>query len=85
MLTGLALMTGCATTPTETVIPEPIQVKVPYPVPCKIAPVEKPSPWPMDTVSTKDNLLLKTQKALSEIELRRAYEIRLETAVKSCQ
>lgn len=79
ILTLLLLMSGCATLPSP-----PVEVKVLVPVPCEIKLIDKPV-MPLDSVQVSDDLFTKVKAALSEIETRKGYELKLETAVKSCQ
>jgi hypothetical protein len=53
-------------------------------VPCKINPPVKPVMPLTDTGDTKDNIFINIKKAIAEIEIRKGYELQLETAVKSC-
>jgi hypothetical protein len=76
----LALSACC----TPEIIKEPIEVKVPVSVPCKIAKVDKPV-MPFDGLKKEDSLFDKGKAALAELELRIAYEKQLEAAIKECQ
>ncbi|MCI4437274.1 MAG: hypothetical protein JHC33_10755 [Ignisphaera sp.] len=79
LLAILLTLSGCATVPSP-----PAEVKVLVPVPCEIKPIDKPA-MPMDSIQVSDDLFTKVKAALSEIETRKGYELKLETAVKSCQ
>lgn len=78
----LVFVAGCTTAPR--VITKTVEVKVPVPVPCRIAPIDKPV-FALDRLSTADDLYSKGRAALVELDERRAYEVVLEAAVKSCQ
>ena len=57
--------------------------EVPIPVKCKIATPEKPY-MPMQNAIPGENIFVKFKKALSEIEFRKGYEIKLEEAITEC-
>lgn len=77
---GLLVLMGCDGFRRDHVV----EVKVPVPVPCKVAPIEKPA-FPLQEAQTSEGFGVKLKKALAEIELRKAYETKLESAVESCQ
>jgi hypothetical protein len=76
---------ACATKPPETKIEYvPQRVEVPVQVRCKVQYPEHP-PYAMDDPALKDKTVFdKATAALVEIEQRRAYEERLEAALKVC-
>lgn len=75
----VSLLVGCTCNPTK-----PIEAQVAVPVNCKIPTIPKPT-MPLDSAKPSDDLLTKTKLSLAEIELRKAYELKLETAIKACQ
>jgi hypothetical protein len=79
------LAAGCATPPPETKIEYvPQRVEVPVQVRCKVEFPEH-APYALDDPALKDKTVFdKTTAALVEIEQRRAYEERLEAALKVC-
>lgn len=76
---GYALMPKPA--PEQILIPHNVMVEVP----CKAPTIEKPVMPLTDTGLVSDNIYIKSQKALAEIDLRKGYEVKLEAAVESCQ
>ena len=60
------------------------EVKVAVPVPCRVAPIDKPV-MPLQEAKTSEEFGVKLKKALAEIELRKGYETKLEAGVRSCQ
>lgn len=74
------LVSGCSLFQTK---PEIQTIKVIEKVPCKVTMPEKPV-YPLDSAKKSDDIFLKGQKALSEIEIREAYTIKLEAAIKEC-
>lgn len=64
--------------------PRPSAGEVAAPAPCEGKLPPRPR-WPLDdpALSSKD-VAAKAQAALKEIELRRAYEAKLEAALKAC-
>ena len=74
------LLPGCSLLPTRTVNHD-----VMVTVPCKITLPQKPVMPLTDSAKVEDDIFVKVKKALSEIELRKGYELQLETAAGSCQ
>lgn len=76
------VLAGC-----QCVNPDPqiVQHDVPIPVPCKIAPIQKPVLPFTDNGSTTDSIFVKVKKAVAELDIRQGYEDQLEAAVKACQ
>lgn len=66
-------LAGCTTT-------KVVEVKVPVPVPCVTEKVEEPV-YPVATGST---LFERVKVLLAEIEMRKAYELKLKAAVAGC-
>jgi hypothetical protein len=62
----------------------PVEVKIPIEVPCRAPHVEKPM-FALDVAKTSDKLYSKGVATIAEIEQRKAYETRLEAALKACQ
>lgn len=78
----LVFISGCSPLPTrEVVVDHNVQVNIP----CKITPPQKPVMPLTDSGKIEEDIFVKTQKALAELELRKGYEKQLETAVESCQ
>lgn len=77
----LAVMAGCAGAP---VAVRTERVEVPVPVPCRTPEISRPV-WALDALQKGAGLFQRVQAAFVEIEQRRAYEARLEAAVKSCR
>jgi len=77
---SLALLSGCSWIPTH-VVDHDVMV----PVPCKVTMPQKPLMPFTDTATVKDNIYVKTQKALAEINVRKGYEAELEAAAGSCK
>lgn len=60
------------------------KISVPIPVPCNIIAPIKPV-MPLDSIEkTETDISIWTKAALAEIELRKGYELELETAITSC-
>ena len=76
----LLLSTGC-TTVTKTEIQ---RVEVEVPVSCIKELPEKPLE-PTRTIERSDDIYIKVQKILSELDFRKAYEIKLETILEGCK
>lgn len=80
------LLAGCASTPPPIVrvVKEPIEVKIPVPVPC-IASVPSKPDWAMDNPKLRNaDVYALGLAALQEIEQRRRYESELEALLKGC-
>ena len=78
----LCLLAGCQSIPKkENIVKQDVLVTVP----CKIQPVEKPVMPLTENGTVKDSIFVKVKKALAEIDLRKSYETKLESAVKACQ
>ncbi len=71
------LLSGCGT---QTIF-TPQTVEIPVTVPCKMPKIEKPEFPP---ISAEDSLFTQAKGLLSEIELRKGYEVQLETAIAAC-
>lgn len=76
---SLLALTGCATR--EKIVRHDVMVTVP----CKISVPNKPVMPLTNNASRKDPVDVKTAKALAEIEVRKAYEKKLEAAARSCE
>lgn len=74
-------LAGCAGAP---VVVKTERVEVPVPVPCRTPEISRPA-WALDTLPKGASLFKRVQAAFVEIEQRRAYEARLEAAVKACR
>lgn len=76
----LLLLSGCfASAPT--IVDHNVMVTVP----CKVTLPAKPQMPLTDSGDVKDDMFVKTKKALAEIELRKGYEEQLEAAAESCK
>ena len=75
----LAALASCAQQP----IYQPVDVSVPMTVPCAAPTITQPN-WPLRSVAPQALLTDKVKMALAELELRKAYEAELESAVKAC-
>ena len=75
----LASLGACAQQP----IYQPVDVQMPVAVPCTVPAPTQPV-WPLRSVPSQASLYDKTKTALAELELRKAYETELESAIKSC-
>lgn len=71
---------GC-TSPLPKIVNHDVMVTIP----CKITMPVKPVMPLTDTGDIKDNIFIKTKKALAELDIRRGYEAQLEAAAGSCQ
>ena len=79
VLALVLILSGCKTVYVDR------EVKVPFPVRCEYAEVNKPVMPLSDTGTPSDNVAEKTKKALAEIEARKAYEISLEATLVGCK
>lgn len=77
----LAMCCGCAAGP---MAPNVVQVKVPVPVPCKVAMPEAPS-WAVDALPLGSTIWQQMQALRAERKQRLGYEAQLEAAVRACQ
>lgn len=77
----VAVLAGCAGAP---VAVRTERVEVPVPVPCRTPDIARPV-WALDALSKGATLFQRVRAMAVEIEQRRAYEARLEAAVKSCR
>lgn len=75
----LLTMVACSTVPSN-----PVEVKIPVGIPCKIDPPVKPK-FEVDKLTDKSSTFDKVKALLAERKQRQGYEIELEAAVKSCQ
>jgi hypothetical protein len=85
-LAGMAMLValaGCAA-PAPQVVTRTVTVEVPVGVPCRAPQIERPV-WPLDVLPTDANDYEFARAALTEIEMRNAYEARLEGAVAGCK
>lgn len=76
----LILLSGCGTVP-QKIVDHEVMVSVP----CKVTMPAKPVFPLTDTGDVKDDIFVKTKKALAEIDLRAGYEAQLEAVAKSCE
>ena len=76
----VVFLTGCGTM--RDLVVE--KVNIPVIVPCHIVPPEKPMLPLQQMEKTEPDIFVVMQKALSEIEFRAAYEVKLEAAIESC-
>ena len=76
----VVLLSGCAK---ETVY-QPVDVALPVAVPCKVPEIKQPE-WPLQRLAPEASLFRKTQAALAELDLRKAYEAQMEAAVSGCR
>lgn len=74
------LLVGCGTTK-----PQIVDHNVLVTVPCKVTLPAKPVMPLTDTGDVKDDVFVKTKKALAEIEIRKGYEAQLEAVAQSCE
>jgi hypothetical protein len=77
----LLLLPACAAP--ETVF-KPVAVDIPVAMPCRAKPPQKPVS-PLAHLSKPASLFDETKAVLVELDVRKAYEDRLEAALKSCQ
>lgn len=83
ILFAALLLTGCPG-PTPIIIKEPVEVRIPVPVPCVKAMPEKPV-FELDKPEVKAGTLFeKGNGSLREIEQRRAYAGEMEVLLKAC-
>ncbi len=75
------LLAGCVSSGSVT---KPVTVEMPVPVPCR-APVVLHPVWPTESLPENGTLFEHVRAMLAENELRQAYEIQLEAAIKACQ
>ena len=80
LVLSLVLLAGCCTPKTIEVTKE---VRVPVITKCNITVPDKPV-MPFETSPLGEDIYVKTQKMLSEIKYRKAYELKLETAITEC-
>ena len=74
------LLCACGTVP-----PKVVDHEVLVTVPCKVTMPSKPVMPLTDTGDVKDDIFVKTKKALAEIDLRKGYEAQLEAVAQSCK
>lgn len=86
LLAGVLLVAGCATPPPQVVtVKEPVEVKIPVPVPCVVSDIPKPS-WAMDNPDLRSaDVFALGLAALQELEQRRSYEVELEAVISACK
>ena len=78
------LLSGCCSLCPPVVIKEPVEVKVPVPVPC-VTDVPKRPAWQLDLKEVRSaGLFIRGNSALVELEQRRAYEAELEAVLIAC-
>ena len=80
-LLPLVLLVACGNLRPAAIVDHKVMVTIP----CKTPIVDRPVMPLTDNGSTKDDIFVKTKKALAEINERAAYEIKLEAVIKSCQ
>jgi hypothetical protein len=80
ILAAIFSLSGCFST-TGKVVDHNVQVNVP----CKVTMPSKPVMPLTDTGNIKDDIFVKSKKALAEIDLRKGYEAELEAAAGSCK
>ena len=78
---SLLLLTACAMPPP---VFKAVTVDVPVALPCK-TPALQPPVSPLQNIQTNASLFDKVKAALIEIDVRKAYETRLEAALTACQ
>ena len=84
ILGTLLSVSGCSLIPFfQPVPPTVITAKVAVPVVRKVIVPDKPV-MPLQSASSKEPMDTLTKKALSEIELRKAYELLLEDSINAC-
>lgn len=80
LLIIVCALAGCSTTgPTVTQ-----EVEVPVAVSCIRETPERPS-YPFQEALASEDMFSKVKKALAEIELRKAYESKLEAVISACK
>lgn len=78
------VLAACGTVVPQTIV-RTVEVKVPgLPVPCRVEPIPKPV-FALVAARKSDALYPKGIAVLAELQQRKAYEEKLEAAVKSCQ
>ena len=60
------------------------RVEIPIPIRCKIISPGKPVMPLQEAKKDEANIFVIQQKSLAEIELRKAYELKLEAAIQEC-
>jgi hypothetical protein len=75
-------LTGCVAQPT--IVHDPVEVKVPVAVACKIEPVPIPQ-WALDAIQPSADVYTKGRAVLAELEQRITYEGQLLAAIAACQ
>jgi hypothetical protein len=75
-------LTGCAAQ--STVVHDPVEVKVPVAVACKVEPVSSPQ-WALDAVTPGADVYTKGRALVAELQQRIAYEGQLLAAIAACQ
>lgn len=73
---GAIWLAGCASGPS-------VEVKVPVPVPCLETLPEKPT-FPADSLSPRADVFTKGKVLWADRLARKAYELKLETALAAC-
>lgn len=77
-------MLGCSGTPPEPIVQTEYKVtEVPTLVPCKVKPIEKPVSL-VNSLKPEDDLFYKVKVILADLPLRDAYQLKLESAIESC-
>ena len=71
---------GCLATTGPAIVDHNVQVQVP----CNVTMPDKPSFPLTDSGDVKDDIFVKSKKALAEIDARKGYEVKLEAAAQSC-
>lgn len=74
------LLCGCLATTGPAIVDHNVIVQVP----CNVTMPDKPVLPLTDSGDVKDDIFLKSKKALAEIEARKGYETKLEAAAQSC-
>jgi hypothetical protein len=76
----LAWLAACEGAP----VYEPVEVSVPVSVPCEAPMVPKPA-WKLQNTSLDAPFFETVKATLIELDQRKAYEARLEAAIKACE
>lgn len=79
LLALLLSIAGCAST-----VPQPVEVRVPVPVPCQTPSIEVPRFATAD-LRPADDLQTKVRALLAERQQHLAYETRLRAALDACR
>lgn len=84
IVAALILLAGCAATVPAPPIVQTVTVRVPVPVPCKIAMPTIPQ-WEMSRMTPASSLFDLAKSAAIELRQRHAYQVELLAAARACE